>query len=168
MWDRDHWRSGMPVATAERLAVDGGEPLRARPWPAWPIWDEEDLAAVTGVIESGKWFNGPKNKEFAEYFAALDLWNNDNEDTPDVWEVLFKRGHDLKMSRLTAAMLGVNAHINHDLSLALIGTWNETGAPVGDEIHPDYLLVNQIFFDSNVPRQHVREESLCKRGLCVQ
>ncbi|GAA2656230.1 DUF5995 family protein [Paractinoplanes durhamensis] len=90
--------------------------------------------------------------EFAKrYFAALDLWNCDNEDTPDVWEVLFKRGHDTRMSKLTAAMLGVNAHINHDLSLALIGTWNELGAPTDDLIHPDYLLVNEIFFEEIPP-----------------
>ena len=33
------------------------------------------------------------------------------------------------MSQLVAAMLGVNAHINHDLSLALVSTWLETGPP---------------------------------------
>ncbi|MGK5682570.1 DUF5995 family protein [Actinoplanes sp. URMC 104] len=88
--------------------------------------------------------------EFAKrYFDALVRWNNDDEDTPDVWEVLFKRAGDVEMSRLTAAMLGVNAHINHDLALALIGTWNELGAPEhgDDTIHPDYLLVNEIFYE---------------------
>ncbi|MCY1140944.1 DUF5995 family protein [Actinoplanes sp. Pm04-4] len=92
--------------------------------------------------------------EFAKrYFDALTLWNNDDEETPDVWEVLFKRAGDVRMSRLTAAMLGVNAHINHDLSLALIGTWNELGAPeAGDDvIDPDYLLVNEIFYEEIPP-----------------
>jgi hypothetical protein len=90
--------------------------------------------------------------EFAKcYFHALDRWNCDDEATPDVWEVLFKRGTDLRMSRLLAAMLGVHAHINHDLSLALIATWNETGAPVDDRIHPDYLLVNEIFYQEIPP-----------------
>ncbi|WP_433307245.1 DUF5995 family protein [Actinoplanes sp. CA-030573] len=110
---------------------------------------------VDGALHTG--VNQPEflellDVEFAKrYFSALDLWNNDDEATPDVWEVLFKRGHDLKMSRLTAAMLGVNAHINHDLALALIGTWNEVGAPADDLIHPDYLLVNQIFFEEIPP-----------------
>jgi hypothetical protein len=86
--------------------------------------------------------------EFAKrYFDALDRWNRDDEDTPDVWEVLFKRARDERMSRLAAAMLGVNAHINHDLALALIGTWNDLGAPEDDLIHHDYLLVDQIFHD---------------------
>jgi hypothetical protein len=110
---------------------------------------------VDGALRTG--VNQPEflellDVEFAKrYFAALDLWNRDDEDTPDVWEVLFKRGHDLRMSKLTAAMLGVNAHINHDLALALIGTWNELGAPTDDLIHPDYLLVNQIFFEEIPP-----------------
>lgn len=90
--------------------------------------------------------------EFAKrYFYALDRWNCDDEATPDVWEVLFKRSGDLRMSRLLAAMLGVHAHINHDLSLALITTWNETGAPVDERIHADYLLVNDIFYQEIPP-----------------
>jgi hypothetical protein len=90
--------------------------------------------------------------EFAKrYFSALELWNNDDEATPDVWEVLFKRGRDKRMSKLAAAMLGVNAHINHDLSLALIGTWGALGAPSDDLIDPDYLLINEIFYQEIPP-----------------
>jgi hypothetical protein len=86
--------------------------------------------------------------EFAKrYFYALDRWNRDDEATPDVWEVLFKRARDVRMSRLSAAMLGVNAHINHDLALALVATWNDLGAPEDDVIHHDYLLLDQIFYD---------------------
>ena len=90
--------------------------------------------------------------EFAKrYFHALLLWNADDEATPDVWEVLFKRAGDGGMTQLVAAMLGVNAHINHDLSLALVATWNETGAPHDATKHPDYLLVNQIFYEEIPP-----------------
>lgn len=112
---------------------------------------------VDGALHDGDSVNQPDflellDVQFAKrYFDALELWNQDDEDTPDVWEVLFKRGKDLKMSKLTAAMLGVNAHINHDLSLALIGTWADLGAPTDDRIHPDYLLVNQIFYEEIPP-----------------
>jgi Family of unknown function (DUF5995) len=102
-------------------------------------------ALDAGVTEPG--FLELLDVQFAQrYFAALDLWNRDDEDTPDAWEVLFKRGGDQDLSRLTAAMLGVNAHINHDLALALVGTWAQTGAPESDAVHPDYQLVNQIFY----------------------
>jgi hypothetical protein len=86
--------------------------------------------------------------EFAKrYFDALRRWGADDDATPDAWEVLFRRARSLKVSRLTAAMLGVNAHINHDLALALVSTWERTGAPTDDVIHPDYLLINDIFFE---------------------
>ncbi|MEV4350421.1 DUF5995 family protein [Actinoplanes sp. NPDC049596] len=109
-----------------------------------------DGALVEGVNSPD--FLEQLDVEFARrYFSAIDLWNNDNEDTPDVWEVLFKRAGDVEMTRLTAAMLGVNAHINHDLALALIATWADQGAPTDDLIHPDYLLVNDIFYQEIPP-----------------
>jgi hypothetical protein len=108
----------------------------------------------TALQTTAKWpeFLEMLDVEFAKrYFAALDLWNRDQEDTPDVWEVLFRRAGDLELSELIAAVLGVNAHINHDLSLALISTWRELGPPPDGEIYPDYLLVNQIFYEEIQP-----------------
>jgi hypothetical protein len=92
--------------------------------------------------------------EFAKrYFIALHLWNCDDDATPDVWEVLFKRARDEEVSALVAAVLGVNAHINHDLSLALIDTWDALGAPEDDDDRPhaDYLVVNEIFYEEIPP-----------------
>lgn len=60
------------MATAtERLAIQGGTPVRTAPWPKWPIWDDTDLQAVTDVVRSEGWFsgNGSKNKEFADFYA---------------------------------------------------------------------------------------------------
>ncbi|MEU8228237.1 DUF5995 family protein [Actinoplanes sp. NPDC048967] len=97
-----------------------------------------------------------RNKDFLElldvefakrYFSALRLWGDDDAATPDAWEVLFRRAQDDRVTPLAAAMLGVNAHINHDLALALVSTWEQLGPPDPDEIHPDYLLVNKIFFE---------------------
>jgi hypothetical protein len=87
--------------------------------------------------------------EFAKrYFVALKLWGDDEDTmTPDAWEVLFRRGADERVSRLAAAMLGVNAHINFDLAMALIATWRQLDTGPGDEIHPDYLLINKIFYE---------------------
>jgi hypothetical protein len=90
--------------------------------------------------------------EFAKrYFDALRLWGDEDDTTPDVWEVLFRRAWDKRVSSLAAAMLGVNAHINHDLAIALIATWVEQGAPEDGLIHPDYLLINKIFYQEIPP-----------------
>ena len=89
--------------------------------------------------------------EFARlYFRALELWNDDSPDTPDAWEVLFVRAQDEEVDLMTAAALGVNAHINHDLALALIGTW-AAGFPGYGPQHHDYLLINKIFFKEEIP-----------------
>ena len=86
--------------------------------------------------------------EFAKrYFIALRLWGDDDPATPDAWEVLFRRAQDHGVSKLAAATLGVNAHINHDLALALVATWEQLGPPDDDKAHPDYLLINKIFFE---------------------
>lgn len=65
--------SAATLVSAEPLALDGGAPLRTRPWPAWPVWDQSDLDAVSDVIRGGKWFSGSgsRNGELAERFAGI-------------------------------------------------------------------------------------------------
>jgi dTDP-4-amino-4,6-dideoxygalactose transaminase len=38
------------------LAVSGGEPVRTRPFPSWPFWDESEEQALLQVLHSGKWW----------------------------------------------------------------------------------------------------------------
>ena len=57
------------------LAIVGGTPIRTEPYPAWPVYDERDIAAVTDVVKSGRWggypYPGPQTAEFARRFAEL-------------------------------------------------------------------------------------------------
>jgi len=39
-----------------KLAVLGGPKTVTRPFPSWPIWDDEDRQALSGTLESGKWW----------------------------------------------------------------------------------------------------------------
>ncbi|HTE18422.1 MAG TPA: DegT/DnrJ/EryC1/StrS family aminotransferase [Armatimonadota bacterium] len=57
----------------QQLAVRGGSPVRTQPWPAWPVWDEDDARAVAEAVRSGKWFagNGSRCDEFARLYARL-------------------------------------------------------------------------------------------------
>src|SRR5256885_5114459 len=56
------------------LAIAGGAPVRAEPYPEWPLGDDEDVAAVEEVVRSGRWGGfpepGPKAVAFEEAFAA--------------------------------------------------------------------------------------------------
>jgi hypothetical protein len=81
------------------------------------------------------------------YFDALRSWGEDDPVTPDAWEVLFRRAEAPETTRLTAAMLGANAQVNHDLALALVATWQRLGPPETEVVHPDYLLINKIFYE---------------------
>ncbi|HUU26771.1 MAG TPA: DegT/DnrJ/EryC1/StrS family aminotransferase [archaeon] len=55
-----------------KLALKGGNPVRSSPYPAWPYWDDKELEAVRGVIESGRWgmAQGDRVKELEKRFAA--------------------------------------------------------------------------------------------------
>jgi dTDP-4-amino-4,6-dideoxygalactose transaminase len=53
------------------LALIGGEPVRRKPFPKWPIFDEREEKALLNVLRSGVWgIGGSKKKEFEERFAA--------------------------------------------------------------------------------------------------
>ncbi|MBK7106994.1 MAG: DegT/DnrJ/EryC1/StrS family aminotransferase [Ignavibacteriae bacterium] len=56
-----------------KLAINGGTPVRdikSNPWPAWPVWDENEEKALLQVLHSGIWsYNGPKEIEFNKMFA---------------------------------------------------------------------------------------------------
>ena len=57
------------------LAILEGTPVRTKPYPSWPVHDERDVAAVTAVVESGRWggypYPGPQTAEFARRFAEM-------------------------------------------------------------------------------------------------
>jgi dTDP-4-amino-4,6-dideoxygalactose transaminase len=57
------------------LAILGGPKTRSEPYPAWPVWDQRDIDAVTEVVKSGRWggypYPGPKTAELARKFAEL-------------------------------------------------------------------------------------------------
>jgi dTDP-4-amino-4,6-dideoxygalactose transaminase len=58
-----------------QLAILGGSKTRTEPYPAWPVWDQRDIDAVTEVIKSGRWggypYPGPKTAELARKFAEM-------------------------------------------------------------------------------------------------
>jgi dTDP-4-amino-4,6-dideoxygalactose transaminase len=54
------------------LAIAGGTPLRQKPFPHWPIWNQEEVAAVQAVVTSGQWssIHGTEVQQFEKEFAA--------------------------------------------------------------------------------------------------
>jgi dTDP-4-amino-4,6-dideoxygalactose transaminase len=57
--------------TLQRLAIDGGEPVRREALPSWPRFDEEDAAAAAEVLRSGRvnYWTGEHGRAFEREFA---------------------------------------------------------------------------------------------------
>ena len=39
-----------------QLALFGGTPIRAKPWPSWPVFDHNEEERLLGVLRSGRWW----------------------------------------------------------------------------------------------------------------
>ena len=80
------------------------------------------------------------------YFAAIADFLNCEPSTPDSWGALFEARHSTGIDRIQFALAGMNAHINHDLSLALLQTDEEMHLTPGLDSpqHNDYERVNGI------------------------
>ncbi|HZS28172.1 MAG TPA: DUF5995 family protein [Candidatus Angelobacter sp.] len=79
------------------------------------------------------------------YFAALaDALNG--KSIPSSWQALFEARQRTGIARIQFALAGMNAHINHDLSLALLQIDNEMhhGFAAGTPEHQDYQHVNDL------------------------
>lgn len=46
------------AAETGKPALLGGSPVRAAPFPGWPVFDEREEGAVSGVLRSGRWGRG--------------------------------------------------------------------------------------------------------------
>ena len=55
-----------------QLAIDGGAPMRRRPFPEWPQWDEREERALLDVVRSGQWWSigGTQVEALQREFAA--------------------------------------------------------------------------------------------------
>jgi hypothetical protein len=106
-------------------------------------------AVLNGPPAGG--FNNPQwlsrlDVIFAElYFAAINSFLTD-QPTARSWKALFENRHTAGIERIQFALAGMNAHINHDLPLALLQTNAQLNlAPVkGGPEHQDFENVNGI------------------------
>lgn len=61
----------MTESLKDKLAIHGGEPVRRQPFPPWPAYGEEEIAAAAQVLRSGKLArqSGSWVKKFEEAYA---------------------------------------------------------------------------------------------------
>ena len=79
------------------------------------------------------------------YFRAIASFLN-NSPTPSSWGALFEARNSSGIDRIQFSLAGMNAHINHDLALALNATNSQMNVHPGlkSPQHDDYQSVNTI------------------------
>jgi hypothetical protein len=80
------------------------------------------------------------------YFAAISDWLTGSATTPSSWKALFEARFRPGVERIQFALAGMNAHINHDLALALLQTGAELRAVPAKTSpqHDDFERVNGL------------------------
>lgn len=92
-------------------------------------------------------------RRFAEYyFAALDAYDRYPGSSPAVWRATFEYTRDSNVWALQKLLLGVNAHINYDLVLALQDTlqdeWDRLPAEERASRFADHCHVNHVIWQT--------------------
>ena len=97
-----------------------------------PGFEDPEFIAALDVVFAGL------------YFAAVDDAGGGNP-PPRCWAPLFAARVDARIAPIQFALAGMNAHINHDLPLALVSTCEARSLELSRDSaqHRDYLRINQ-------------------------
>jgi hypothetical protein len=106
----------------------------------------EGVAA--GDFHDGAWVARLRDRFADYYFDAVDAHTGGREaPCPAPWQVAFDACSRTTCQPMEALLLGINAHINHDLALALVDVlddWPELGPRQRAERKEDHERVNDV------------------------
>jgi hypothetical protein len=109
------------------------------------VTQQVDLHPPGGTWESPVWLTRLDVVFAGLYFSAVAGFLGGHS-VPSAWNALFEARYRAGIDRIQFALAGMNAHINHDLALALLSTdaeLNVVPAPGSPEF-ADYQSVNRL------------------------
>lgn len=115
------------------------------------VTEQVDLHPPGGAWKSPDWLTRLDVVFACLYFGAVAGFLGGHR-VPSAWNALFEARYRTGIDRIQFALAGMNAHINHDLALALLATDAElkvVPAPASPEF-ADYQAVNGLL-DSVMP-----------------
>lgn len=110
------------------------------------VTQEVDANPPPGGWEDSAWLTR-LDVVFAQlYFTAILNWLNGSASAPSSWKALFEARFRPNVERIQFALAGMNAHINHDLALALLQADAELSLAPGkiSPQHDDFEHVNGL------------------------
>jgi hypothetical protein len=137
-----------------------GDGLKWFNWLYLQVTQAVEARVVSGGFTDPAWL-ADLDVQFARlYFGALESALS-GQPAADCWEALFQRRNQTRIARIQFALAGINAHINHDLALALVATCESTStAPQhGSTQYHDYTALNSTLdslIESEKQTLHVR------------
>jgi hypothetical protein len=105
-----------------------------------------DSSPPTGGWEDPAWLTRLDVVFASFYFTAIADWLTDPASVAGSWKALFAARFSPGIERIQFALAGMNAHINHDLALALLQTNSELNLTPGKASpeHDDFEQVNGL------------------------
>jgi hypothetical protein len=110
------------------------------------VTQKVDTQPPPGGWESPLWLTRLDVVFAGLYFTAVTNWLEGSGDVPSSWKALFEARFEAGIDRIQFALAGMNAHINHDLALALLQTDTEMNLipHKNSPEHNDFERVNGI------------------------
>jgi hypothetical protein len=106
------------------------------------------VAVQSGEFNNPTWVDGLLHHFADYYFNALQAWEKDPAAAPAVWQLAFRATQDMRVQPVQHLLLGVNAHINYDLTFALEDMlcleWKGLSSAERQDRYADHCHVNQI------------------------
>ncbi len=137
----------IPDVIAALEAIDGLLPdtdgLKWFNWLYLTVTKAVDLNISASTFHNPAWLTQLDVVFAGLYLTALADWLTPGETAPKCWAILFEARNDAKLARIQFALAGINAHIDHDLSEAVVETCRQFNiAPVHQS--PEYLDYTQV------------------------
>jgi Family of unknown function (DUF5995) len=110
------------------------------------VTQQVDLNPPGGAWQDPAWLTRLDVVFAGLYFNAVAGYLSGSSAVPSSWSALFEARYRTGVDRIQFALAGMNAHINHDLALALLATDAELKViPALDSAeHADYQSVNDL------------------------
>lgn len=129
-----------------------------------------DVTALVAVRVADGTFGDPKFMEafdvtFADLFLDVPRDIAAGREASKVWAPLVECRSE-RLFPLQFALAGMNAHINHDLAIAVVRTCQKLSrSPDSGSVHGDFVKINQVLAERVRPiRQKFLDETVVKYG----